>query len=131
MIGNHVVERFVESILIYCFSGIHKIWSEISSHSLSTTINIGLTNRWMARHLSVQKIVFTRNAQISLNMRGCHTAMGFSRLKLLLRFAIRPAQLEGKPPAVNIGSSNNNITELNSYRWKRCCRGLYQLPIAA
>ena len=39
--------------------------------------------------------------------------------------------LEGKPPAVNIGSINNNITELNNYRWKRCCRGSYQLPIAA
>lgn len=38
--------------------------------------------------------------------------------------------LECRSPTVNIGSSNNNITELNSYRWKRCCRGLYQLPIA-
>ena len=46
----------------------------------------------MARHLSVQTIVFTRNAQISVILRGSHTAMGFLRLKLLLRFTIRPAQ---------------------------------------
>ena len=39
--------------------------------------------------------------------------------------------LNGTPPDEKGGSANRKIACLDDYRWKKHCRGLYQLPIAA
>ena len=39
--------------------------------------------------------------------------------------------LDGAVPDPKRTSGNRNIARLNDFRWKSCCRGLYQLPIAA
>ena len=92
LIGYHVVERFVVNTLIVSSFGINEICSASSNHSLSTTINIGLTHRWRQSHLSVQTMMLTPNAQISGVRRGSHTARGFLTLHFILSFWIRPAQ---------------------------------------
>jgi len=44
----------------------------------------------------------------------------------------RPHQgIGGDIPEPAIGTMTRNIASLNSFRWRSCCRGLYQLPIAA
>jgi len=39
--------------------------------------------------------------------------------------------LEGLIPDPKPANTDQNIARLNNYRWKPCCRGLYQLPAAA
>jgi hypothetical protein len=51
------IERLVGTIrrehMIDCFSGMRATCGPSSHHSLSTTINIAFTNRWMDEHLPV------------------------------------------------------------------------------
>jgi transposase InsO family protein len=45
---------------------------------------------------------------------------------------VRPHQgLEGAPPDLQCRKMDRKITQLNAYRWRDHCRGLYQLPEAA
>jgi putative transposase len=37
----------------------------------------------------------------------------------------------GRDGATPVDSSRENIVTLNEYRWKKHCRGLFQLPVAA
>ena len=38
----------------------------------------------------------------------------------------------GRMVSISVGAFyQENIASLDDYRWKSCCRGLYQLPIAA
>ncbi len=39
--------------------------------------------------------------------------------------------LNRTPPDENSGITNRKITRLDDYRWRKRCRGLYQLPAAA
>jgi hypothetical protein len=39
--------------------------------------------------------------------------------------------LNGQPPDINDASDRIGITNLNPYRWRSYCRGLFQLPVAA
>ena len=39
--------------------------------------------------------------------------------------------LDGAPPDEKGGNSNRKIARLDDYRWRKRCRGLYQLPVAA
>ncbi len=39
--------------------------------------------------------------------------------------------LDGAPPDEKAGITDRKIAHLDNYRWEMCCRGLYQLPIAA
>ena len=39
--------------------------------------------------------------------------------------------LDCAPPAEISKNPNSSVVRLDSYRWDRCCRGLYQLPVAA
>ena len=39
--------------------------------------------------------------------------------------------LDGAIPDSSPANKHQNIAHLNDYLWKSCCRGLYQLPIAA
>ena len=41
------------------------------------------------------------------------------------------SSLEGETPAEIFGCESNQIAFLNNHRWKKHCRGLFQLPIAA
>ncbi len=38
---------------------------------------------------------------------------------------------EHDPPAIRAEITNRKIARLDDYQWKSCCRGLYQLLIAA
>ena len=37
----------------------------------------------------------------------------------------------GKDGSTPIESTDENVIDINDYRWKKHCRGLFQLPIAA
>jgi putative transposase len=39
--------------------------------------------------------------------------------------------LDGAPPDEQSGINNHKVARLDEYRWEKCCRGLYQLPVAA
>lgn len=39
--------------------------------------------------------------------------------------------LDGVPPDEKVGNSNRKIARLDDYRWRKRCRGLYHLPVAA
>ena len=39
--------------------------------------------------------------------------------------------LDGTPPARISKNPNSSIVRLDNFRWDTCCRGLYQLPVAA
>jgi transposase InsO family protein len=39
--------------------------------------------------------------------------------------------LDGAPPDEKAGISHRKIARLDNYCWETCCRGMYQLPIAA
>jgi hypothetical protein len=39
--------------------------------------------------------------------------------------------LDGVPPDEHSGINNHKVARLDEYRWEKCCRGLYQLPVAA
>jgi len=39
--------------------------------------------------------------------------------------------LNGKTPNSDLGTAGQTTARLDNYGWKSCCRGLYQLPIAA
>ena len=39
--------------------------------------------------------------------------------------------LDRVPPYEKIASTDRKIARLDDYRWRRRCRGLYQLPVAA
>ncbi len=39
--------------------------------------------------------------------------------------------LDGDTPSERNGKIRPTIVDLNSYRWRSCCRGLYHLPVAA
>ena len=78
----------------------------MSKLPLLTTINIGFTNRWMARHLSAQTIVFTRDSQISVIIHGNHTFMDCFKHPWRLNIRIRPPQV---------------ITDSIRWRWYRLC----------
>jgi hypothetical protein len=55
------------------------------------------------------------NTQISVIIRGYHTAMVFFRPQSQRDLAIR----QGQAMAIN----------LNDFRWQRHCRGLFELPV--
>ena len=39
--------------------------------------------------------------------------------------------IEGNSPRQQAGEKNSNVISLKNYRWKKHCRGLFELPIAA
>jgi len=39
--------------------------------------------------------------------------------------------LDGAIPDSSAANRHTNVARLDNYLWKYCCRGLYQLPIAA
>jgi len=39
--------------------------------------------------------------------------------------------LDGVPPNEQSEITDRKIARLDDYRWRKCCRGLYQLPVAA
>jgi transposase InsO family protein len=39
--------------------------------------------------------------------------------------------LDGAPPNEQSKITDRKIARLDDYRWEKCCRGLYQLPVAA
>ena len=37
----------------------------------------------------------------------------------------------GRDGAMPVGSGSEKVADINSYLWKKHCRGLFQLPVAA
>ncbi len=91
LIGKRVEDPFEESVLIDCFSGTLKTWSESWPRSNTITTNIELISHWQTILPCSLTIPLKSNVLNLITIPGDHTAMVCFPHRSLPEFRIRQA----------------------------------------
>ena len=93
---------------ITSFFGMHTTLSETLRPLDNTATSIGFINRWLAKHQGWLTVHLKLNTQISVIIRGYHTAMVFFRPQSLRDLAIRQGRVLIRNQGKQLGSDSWN-----------------------